>query len=395
MKINLIYAKHGGVTMELEVLTYKEKKGWSSDQFPKLDSPNTLVILFVAPEFLRNPDPIEEIFKSYPQSIIMGCSTGGEIIGAEVIDLSIVVGIIKFKSTKLDVAVSKIDKNEDSYAVGEKIAKKLTQKNLRGIFVLSDGIKVNGSELIKGLNSKLSEKIVVTGGLAGDGDRFKKTFVIANKKIAPDSVVGVGFYGDKIRIGHGSQGGWDTFGPERIITKSEGNILYELDGKPALALYKEYLGKRAKDLPASGLLFPLSIRENEQDTKNIVRTILGIDEATQSLRFAGDIPEGYLVKLMRANFDRLVTGANDAALSAGSHQKDAHLPLLAVAISCIGRRLLLGEYTEEETETTLESLPKDTKQIGFYSYGEISPYARGYCDLHNQTMTITTISEDP
>jgi hypothetical protein len=59
----------------------------------------------------------------------------------------------------------------------------------------------------------------------------------------------------------------------------------------------------------------------------------------------------------------------------------------------VGRRLVLGSRTEEEIEATLEVLPKGTQQIGFYSYGEISPYTAGTCDLHNQTMTLTTLSE--
>jgi hypothetical protein len=123
-----------------------------------------------------------------------------------------------------------------------------------------------------------------------------------------------------------------------------------------------------------------------------VRTVLGVDEATQSMVFAGDIPEGAYAKLMRANFDRLVLGARGAGDAAmGAHAG----PTLSIAISCVGRRLVLGERTEEETEATLDALPPGTRQIGFYSYGEISPHATGRCDLHNQTMTLTVLSEAP
>jgi len=258
--------------------------------------------------------------------------------------------------------------------------------------VLSDGLAVNGTELVKGFNDALPTNVVVTGGLAGDGSAFKRTWVIYNGSLLKNAICAIGLYGKQLTVGHGSKGGWDTFGPERRITRSKGNVLYELDGKPALALYKEYLGDRAKDLPASGLLFPLMIREDANSDKQLVRTILAIDEDKQSLTFAGDIPMGHLAKLMRANFDRLVTGANDAAVLASSEiaGKD---PTLAIAISCVGRRLLLGERIEEETEATLEIFPKGTVQVGFYSYGELSPYATGACDLHNQTMTLTTYAE--
>jgi len=110
------------------------------------------------------------------------------------------------------------------------------------------------------------------------------------------------------------------------------------------------------------------------------------------MTFAGDIPEGYYAQLMCANFDRLIQGAGEAAVSIGNGAATGQASL-AIAISCVGRRLVLGDRAEEETEAALEALPPDTRQVGFYSYGEISPYATGHCDLHNQTMTLTTISE--
>jgi hypothetical protein len=95
---------------------------------------------------------------------------------------------------------------------------------------------------------------------------------------------------------------------------------------------------------------------------------------------------------MKANFDRLVQGACDAATMSlrGDGTQGA---TLSIAISCVGRRLVLGQRVEEETEATLDALPPTTRQVGFYSYGEISPYAGGTCDLHNQTMTLTTLAE--
>lgn len=379
--------------MDLETFAYIKDQGWSVDEFPKIDSPNTLVIIFGAPEYIDNQAPIQQLLKAYPLAKICGCSTAGEIMNSSIVDGSLCVAVLKFQTTTVINTSIKIRSVEDSFTAGEKIATHLYKSNLRGIFVLSVGTDVNGSQLIQGLNSVLPDSIIVTGGLAGDGDRFKKTWVICNHLLQTDYITAMGFYGDKIRICHGSRGGWDTFGPSRRITKSKNNVLYEVDNKPVLALYKEYLGELAKGLPATALLFPMAIRQNEEDAKEIVRTILSVDEKTQSMTFAGDMPLGYMAKLMRATFDRLVTGANAAALTAGNNQQSAG-PLLAIAISCVGRRLLLGEYTEEETEATLDALPKGTQQIGFYAYGEISPFVAGHCDLHNQTMTITTIAEE-
>ena len=305
------------------------------------------------------------------------------------------VAAVRFDKTPVRMAEAVVRDPQDSYTAGTAIASQLNRPSLRAILVLSDGLHVNGSELVKGLNDSLGGAVVISGGLAGDGTHFKKTWVLKDRTPQSGYVTAVGLYGDHIRIGHGSKGGWDKFGPERLVTKSHGNVLYELDGRPALHLYKEYLGDRAAGLPATGLLFPLAIRSSLSEGKTLVRTILAVDEASQSMTFAGDIPQGVYAQLMRANFDRLIQGASDAAtLTTNGHDgSPSDHSCLSIAISCVGRRLVLGERTEEETEATLDILPQGSRQIGFYSYGEISPYESGACDLHNQTMTLTTITE--
>lgn len=361
----------------------------------ELDSPNTLLVLFGSSALINTPDRIQQALTAYPQSHVIGCSTAGEIHGSEISDDSLVVAAVRFEKTSVRTAQAIARDPKDSYAAGTAIGSQLKRPSLRAILVLSDGLHVNGSELVKGLNDTVGEDVVITGGLAGDGTHFKRTWVLKDRSPQSGYVIASGLYGDHVRIGHGSKGGWDKFGPERLVTKSSGHILYELDGRPALHLYKEYLGERAAGLPATGLLFPLAIRTSPSDGKSLVRTILAVDEAAQSMTFAGDIPQGVYAQLMRANFDRLIQGASDAATltTIGHANGSQKTPTLSIAISCVGRRLVLGERTEEETEATLEHLPKGSLQIGFYSYGEISPYNSGACDLHNQTMTLTTITE--
>jgi hypothetical protein len=202
----------------------------------------------------------------------------------------------------------------------------------------------------------------------------------------------LGLYGDQLTVGYGSQGGWDPFGPERVVTRSKANVLYELDGQPALALYKRYLGDHAKDLPSSALLFPLSLKL--EDGSEVVRTILGVDEATASMTFAGDVLEGQQVRLMMANFDRLVDGAVGAARATQPATAAAPAPTLALLVSCVGRKLVLSQRAEDELEAVRTTLGRGPELVGFYSYGEISPFsAHARCELHNQTMTITTLSE--
>jgi hypothetical protein len=379
--------------MRIEQYYWERDNGWSDTVLnSNLKNPQ-LVLYFGAPESLHNDDHYFELRSRFPAANLIGCTSAGEILGEEVYDDSIVVTAIEFEKTNLFVSSVKIDTMENSYEYGIKLANTFDRRGLKGILLLSDGTKVNGSELVRGLVTKLGVSIPITGGLAGDGARFKTTLVGCNEPPESGNITAIGFYGSAISIGHGSVGGWDPFGPERQITKSEGNILYELDGRPALELYKKYLGEEAQNLPGSALLFPLKVHSGNRRDSDVVRTILSISEEDQSMTFAGDIPQGVTAQLMKANFERLIDGASDAASIANKqiHSGDK----LAILISCVGRKMILGQRTADEVEAVNNILGTDTFQIGFYSYGEISPHiSSGSCQLHNQTMTITLLSEN-
>lgn len=379
--------------MNIKTISYDKKQGWSDD-FPPMDSKQTLVLAFGAPSLIADEAVFNALAEAYPQAVITGCSSAGEILNGELFDDSLVVAIVRFEQTQLAFSSVSLGSAAASFEAGQELVKPLLADDLRGVFVLSEGLQVNGSQLIEGINSVCSKDVVVTGGLAGDGADFKRTWILVEGKPTPNFAAAVAFYGDRIVIGHGSKGGWELFGPERKVTASKDNILYTLDGKPALQLYKTYLGELAQELPASALRFPLALKDMPGAKKTLVRTILAVDEKTQSMIFAGNIPEGGTVQLMKANIDSLVEGAEDAALISKKRIPQEDGAVLSIAISCVGRRLILGEYTEDEIEATLDILPASTQQVGFYSYGELSPYACGSCDLHNQTMTLTTLYEN-
>lgn len=351
-----------------------------------------LFFLFGQRELLENQEVAKQLGERFPDALFCGCSTSGEIAGESVKDGSIVVTAVQFNSTEIksaQVALSEVDFN--SLEAGKGLVSQLSKEGLKHIFVVSDGLNVNGSELVKGMTSVLSSEVTITGGMAGDGSNFSKTVIVEpDGKIAQDSVSAIGFYGDALEIGFGSRGGWVSFGVDRLVTKSKGNVLFEIDGKPALDLYKSFLGEKASDLPASGLLFPLSMRDHE-DQVPVVRTILAVSEEEKSLTFAGDIPQGSFVRLMKANNDRLINGAEEAALAASLPSgNDSELALL---VSCVGRKLVLKQMVEEEVESVAEALNHPII-TGFYSYGELAPFNHSDpCELHNQTMTITTFRE--
>lgn len=333
-----------------------------------------------------------EMKTAYPNAHIVGCSTAGEIFDTSVQDDSLVATAVEFEQTALQVSQVRIKDVKNSREAGAHLANGLPVEGLVHVFVISDGLQVNGSDLVEGMREHLPESVAITGGLSGDGARFEHTFVFLNDIPEEGIVVALGFYGSHLKVGYASLGGWDPFGPERLVTRSEGNVLFELDGQSALKLYKAYLGEHASGLPATGLLFPLSVRAKHEQT-GVVRTILGVDEHTQSMTFAGDIPQGAYARLMKANFERLIDGAHGAATA--SYEAVGELsPDLAVLISCVGRKLVLKQRIDEEIESVREVMGEDTVLAGFYSYGEISPFTpSAKCELHNQTMTITTFSE--
>lgn len=376
--------------MRVEQQCWSAHGSWANNVGPRCEDAQ-LVLAFGAPRCIRDAGMWYELRARWPNARIVGCSTAGEIAETHVRDDSLVATALSFERSRVATASVAIGAMSQSADAGRELAAQIDPAGLRHVLVLSEGLHVNGSELVRSLTQALPEGVAVTGGLAGDGSRFQHTAVALDERPHGDRVVAIGFYGARLRVGFGSLGGWDPFGPERLVTRSEGSVLYELDGEPALALYKLYLAHHAAQLPASGLLFPLSIRQD--DGNGVVRTILGVDERQQSLTFAGDIPQGARARLMRANFDRLIDGASGAAQTSASALR-GQAAEVAILISCVGRKLLLQQRVEEEVEAVRHVLGRRPVLAGFYSYGELSPFAASApCELHNQTMTITTLAE--
>lgn len=377
--------------MKITQMSWDSSAGWKHIYGDTTITPQ-LILCFGSRSVLTDESHYYYLHKNYPNCTIVSSSSGGEILNDEVHDNTIIATLIEFEKTTIKTILLDVASTEMSFGIGQKIAQELNTQDLAGIFLITDGLSVNGSQIASGLSSLLHNKIPVTGGMACDGENFEKTLVGLNAPPSSNKVVAIGFYGKNVKIGHGSMGGWVPFGPEREITKSKGNILYELSGQPALTLYKKYLGDSADKLPSEALLYPLSIKSTIDSSDETVRTVLAVDEENQSLTFAGDIPEGSIAQLMYGNFDSLIEGAENAAKQAAINTGSTEQ--LAILISCIGRRMLMGQNINDELEAIYSYWNKKIPLTGFYSYGEISPHQKtGECRLHNQTMTITTIGE--
>lgn len=371
--------------MQIKQISWFDQKGW--EPLPDFAAVADFVLVFADTDYFQTAACYQELRNMFPQARILGCSSSGNVLGGEISDGGMVATVVKLERAKVKLAQADMAADVSPNELGIKLMAELTAADLRHVFVLSDGLQINGSGLSQGLNQA---GFAITGGLAGDGTRFGKTWVMADAPARNGCVAALGFYGDVV-IKSGCFAGWEEFGTERVVTKSAGSVVYEIDGEPALDLYKRYLGDQANELPISGLRFPLSIQATKQD-RALTRTLMAVNEAEHSLTFAGDVPQGYLCKLMLTNLDSLIDSAGLAA--AAAQPTNPSTAGLCLVVSCVGRRWVMGKLTEEELDIVHEKLGDATLVSGFYSYGELAPFSDILqCQLHNQTMTLTTLYE--
>ncbi|WP_298391713.1 FIST signal transduction protein [Flavobacterium sp.] len=368
-----------------------ENQDWKFLQ-DKIELKNPLVLVFANRYLLEDETVIADIRNQFPYEHIVFGSTSGEIIRCNVNDNSISVTAIEFEKSTFIVKSDNILKyDKKAKPLGEALFNEMPKENLKHLFVVSEGSFVNGSSLINGLEFNKNSSISLTGGMCGDDARFEKTVASYKENPKEGEVVLIGFYGETLDISFASFGGWIPFGPERKITSSKANILFEIDDMPALDLYKKYLGDKASELPQASLLYPLNVTP-EGKNEPVVRTILSINNENNSMVLAGDVPVNSRVQLMMASIDGIADGAQHAAEIAMKDRKNP--PQIALIVSCVGRKLVMNQRVEEEIEQVQEIIGENVAITGFYSYGEMAPFnGDSSCELHNQTMTLTLISE--
>lgn len=360
-----------------------------------------LVLCFADPVFFEAPGAAltAALRAAWPASLVIGCSSAGEISTDGVTTGTAVVTAIKFERPGLVAVEEAVQGMTDSEAAGERLGQRLAVAAPHSVLVLGQGVELNGSALIRGLRKALGERVTLVGGLAGDAGRFIKTHVISGARSSSHELVAVGFTDPALRVTTGTFGGWKPFGALRRVTRAEGNVLHELDGEPALNVYKRYLGDYAAQLPGSALLFPFAMFDADGRDMGVIRTILGVDETAGSLTLAGELATDGFLRLMTASSDELIGGAETAAEATVDGELTPQ-QTLALLVSCVGRRMVLGARVEEEVEAVAEIVGAQCTLSGFYSNGEISSEGclenckgAATTHLHNQTMTITRFAE--
>ncbi len=325
--------------------------------------------------------------------IIVGCTTYGEISGTGFSSGSAVLGGIATDRIDFHIASAK-RLSFNTEAAGRELAGKLPD-SVRYVQVFSDGLTGNGSAILRGMSSRLGENVIICGGAAADSDRFLRTWQFYGPELLSDAVVAIGFSGD-FKIGLGVQSGWSPIGIARHVTRSSGHVLYELDGQPALDVYKRFFGKHVEKLPMVGIEYPLCLLDRSDPLENpdysiILRASVSVNPQEGSVSFSGEIPEGSMVRLTCGDPKSTLEAAERAARMALLDLGDCD-PALVFFFSCMARRIVLGRRIQEEAERVRGQIGIEVPLLGFYTYGEFCPTKRGGPNLiHNETATISVL----
>ncbi len=380
--------------MKIEQFELTKTGGWNPTlPFREPRRVVQLVLLFGDVELVGDRECQSLVRQAFPAAHVFGCTTAGEILKTQVRNGTLVLTAVTFEHTRLATGRVHIEGLDGSFAAGQAAIRQLPPDGLRHVFVLCEGLRVYGGDMVKGISSALPAGVSASGGFAADPALFRSTHVWCDSEPLSETVVALGFYGERLHIGLSVTGGWRPFGPDRLITRSQRNVVYEFDGRPALALYKQYLGEHAAGLPASGHLFPLELSNSEHKNR-VLRALLAVDEKEQSITYASEVPQGSYARFMMGQIEDLVSGAQKAAKANLANLGRPH-PSLSLVVSCAGRREILSQRTEEEVEAIQDAFGEQTAMTGFYSYGEIgSPEGACLPELHNETISITSMLED-
>lgn len=339
---------------------------------------------------------------------IVGCSSVAIISHQGIFKHGLVVMLLELPTNAyFNVACVRDIKEKTALSAGRELGHKLLsgfhdmRRDLSVIF--SDGLMDEGSNLIYGLQERLGKSFPLVGASASDNMRFLKTYLYFNEELLTDSAVGI-LWGGKLNFGLGIQHGWKPLGKPRIITKSEGNIIHEIDGEPGVKIYEEYLARDLaelqKEIRRISILYPIGIYlPGEQEY--LLRNILSI-ENNGSLRLQGNAIEGSTIRLMIGTKESCLNATRQALNEA---KKILFAPIVDITKSeiknfvfvfdSVSRYMLLRKEANQELEIIKEGFSKETPIIGCYTYGEQAPLKaisyQGQAYFHNQTIAMLNI----
>lgn len=361
----------------------------------------SLLLVFVSTSAFHQEELVKLLQAKCPQAVLVGCSTAGEISSVSGSrDNSLVLMALAGDGIRFVPGVGtdmNVDPRKAGRMLAEDIAKKANGEKPKACLIFPDGLAGNGADVVRGILDVFGQEFMVAGGSAGDDYHFKQTYEYLGETVLSNSVVGVGLFGE-FSFGIGVRHGWIPIGNSRIATKSQGNILYELDGKPALEIYEDYFGKDRvlidpnEPFAKLAVTYPLGIPTPNKDGY-LIRDPISVNEQG-AITCAAEIPEGSEVFLMIGSREEAIEAANDAAHKALS-QLQGKSPKAAILFNCIARKKLFMQKKEEEIAVIRSVLGQSVPLIGFYTYGEQAPLGGEVvtCSFHNETDVIFLLAE--
>ncbi|MBM3272405.1 hypothetical protein FJY94_03985 [Candidatus Kaiserbacteria bacterium] len=365
--------------------------------------PNAAIVF--ASSFYDQKQVIDGVRSVTKDALLVGASTAGEITTVGPLKKhSVAVMLITSDSIRFSAAAD-TTVGTDARAAGKTVADKVKQlagDDFRALLMFPDVLVGNGADIVRGILDSLGDHFPVMGGAAGDDFKFSKTFQYLNDQVLSGAVVGLGLSGT-FRLGVGVKHGWIPIGSPSRVTKSQGSILHELDGKPAIKLYEDYFGEeearhlKEETLAKLAIAYPLGMRIAGSE-EMLLRDPLSVD-AHGSITCAAEIPEGAEVQLMIGSRESAVAVAREAAQYA-LNQLEGAQPKAVIIFNCIARNKLFGERAGDEIAAIQEVLGPSVPLLGFYTYGEQAPLGGEVRNLercnpafHNETVVICVLGD--
>lgn len=255
-----------------------------------------------------------------------------------------------------------------------------------GLFILASGLDTDGEQVVRGIQDSAGEHISMFGGLAGDDARFKETMVFSSEKTETQGAIALVIDLAHYEINGIATSGWVSIGADKLITSSEGNIVYTIDDQPALDVYKEYLNVRDEELPEIGIEYPLMIKK--RDNQNVLRAVINVDREKKALIFAGSVPNQSVVSFSSSPGFEIIDFTKKRVNE--FHEKNPRADVL-ILFSCMARHSALGPTISEEMDEAWHLW--DSPLVGFFTYGEIGNNYNAACNFYNQTFTLVALRE--
>lgn len=330
---------------------------------------------------------------------VFGATSCGEFINGHQTEGEIAILLLEVAKENYTVLFEEIEDGNLDKAVSKLAKNVLGQFANPSLIVCSTGINLkeeffDGEKLVTSLKKCLGAEKIFFGGLAGDDWTLKGSFVFTNRKDSDNGIVALVLDGNKIALKGMAVTGWKPMGIRRTVTKSKGNLLYEIDHKSAVELYLKYLGKEEKITDEKfkiyeeiGFEYPFIVERDKNET--ILKTPVNIDGAEKALVMNIPMEENSKFWFTQPpDFDIV----EEVIEKATQLKQDTNKEVDALLIfSCAGRQPILGPMATEENEGLVELWK--TPMAGFFTYGEIGRSYQGKQNFHAGACCWVTLKE--